>query len=105
VIFRVLSVMRKEFMHILRDRRTLAVMFLIPVIQLLLMGYAALGHFNRVGISVAGPLIVNPRIERHAARDDQRRKRQRYRSGHRTHLCCWNSHAVSSIPDVLCVYE
>ena len=41
MIFRVVSVMRKEFMHILRDRRTLAVMFLIPVIQLLLMGYAA----------------------------------------------------------------
>ena len=41
MIFRVFSVMRKEFMHILRDRRTLAVMFLIPVIQLLLMGYAA----------------------------------------------------------------
>jgi ABC-2 type transport system permease protein len=33
--------MRKEFLHIVRDRRTLAVMFLMPVIQLVLMGYAA----------------------------------------------------------------
>jgi ABC-2 type transport system permease protein len=41
VIVRTLAVVRKEFLHIVRDRRTLAVMFLIPVIQLLLMGYAA----------------------------------------------------------------
>jgi ABC-2 type transport system permease protein len=33
--------MRKEFLHIVRDPRTLAVMFLIPIIQLLLLGYAA----------------------------------------------------------------
>lgn len=32
---------RKEFLHILRDPRTLAVMFLIPIIQLILLGYAA----------------------------------------------------------------
>jgi ABC-2 type transport system permease protein len=41
VIVRTLAVMRKEFLHIVRDRRTLAVMLLMPVIQLLLMGYAA----------------------------------------------------------------
>ncbi len=38
---RVLSITRKEFLHIIRDPRTLAVMFLIPVVQLLLLGYAA----------------------------------------------------------------
>ena len=41
MLTRVLSITRKEFLHILRDRRTLAVMFLIPVVQLLLLGYAA----------------------------------------------------------------
>jgi ABC-2 type transport system permease protein len=41
VIVRVLSIMRKEFLHIIRDPRTLAVMFMIPVVQLILMGYAA----------------------------------------------------------------
>jgi ABC-2 type transport system permease protein len=41
VIVRILSVVRKEFLHIVRDPRTLAVMFLIPVVQLLLLGYAA----------------------------------------------------------------
>ncbi len=41
MIVRVLSIMRKECLHIVRDPRTLAVMFLIPVVQLVLMGYAA----------------------------------------------------------------
>ncbi|MGD8487866.1 MAG: ABC transporter permease [Anaerolineae bacterium] len=41
MVVRVLSITRKEFLHIIRDPRTLAVIFLIPVIQLLLMGYAA----------------------------------------------------------------
>jgi ABC-2 type transport system permease protein len=37
---RILFVIYKEFIHIVRDPRTLAVMFLIPVIQLILLGYA-----------------------------------------------------------------
>jgi ABC-2 type transport system permease protein len=41
MLIRVLSITRKEFLHIIRDPRTLAVMFLIPVVQLLLLGYAA----------------------------------------------------------------
>lgn len=41
MLTRILSITRKEFLHIMRDRRTLAVMFLIPVVQLLLLGYAA----------------------------------------------------------------
>jgi ABC-2 type transport system permease protein len=38
---RLWPIIRKEFIHIIRDRRTLVVMFLIPVIQLVLLGYAA----------------------------------------------------------------
>jgi ABC-2 type transport system permease protein len=41
VIVRILSITRKEFLHIIRDPRTLAVMFLIPIVQLILLGYAA----------------------------------------------------------------
>ena len=37
---RLLAIIRKELLHILRDRRTLAVMILIPVVQLFLLGYA-----------------------------------------------------------------
>ncbi len=38
---RIGAVTYKEVLHILRDPRTLAVMFLIPVVQLFLLGYAA----------------------------------------------------------------
>lgn len=38
---RTVAVMHKEFLHIRRDPRVLAVMFLIPVVQLVLLGYAA----------------------------------------------------------------
>jgi len=38
---RVLALVRKEFLHLMRDRRTLAVMFMMPVVQLMLLGYAA----------------------------------------------------------------
>jgi ABC-2 type transport system permease protein len=38
---RTLTIARKELLHIIRDKRTLVVMFLIPVVQLFLMGYAA----------------------------------------------------------------
>ncbi len=38
---RLIPIIRKEFIHILRDPRTLAVMLLMPVIQLILLGYTA----------------------------------------------------------------
>jgi ABC-2 type transport system permease protein len=38
---RLWPIMRKEFLHIFRDPRTLAIMFLIPIVQLILLGYAA----------------------------------------------------------------
>jgi len=41
MILRTLSLVRKEFLHILRDPRTLFVMFMMPIIQLVLLGYAA----------------------------------------------------------------
>ncbi|TEU12193.1 MAG: ABC transporter permease [Anaerolineales bacterium] len=41
MIVRTLALIRKEFLHILRDRRTLGVMFVMPIVQLMLMGYAA----------------------------------------------------------------
>jgi ABC-2 type transport system permease protein len=40
-ISRTLSLIRKEFLHILRDPRALGVMFMMPVLQLVLLGYAA----------------------------------------------------------------
>jgi len=49
---RTLAVMRKEFIHIFRDHRTLAVMFLIPIIQLVLLGYAATTDVDHISTAV-----------------------------------------------------
>ena len=48
---RLVSLIRKEFVQIRRDRRTLAMMVLIPVLWLVIFGYAA--TFDVRGISVA----------------------------------------------------
>lgn len=51
-LFRTFAVMRKEFVHIRRDPRTLAVMFLIPVVQLILLGYAATNDVEHLPTAV-----------------------------------------------------
>ena len=40
MLTRILSVVRKEFIQIRRDRRTLAIVLVLPAVQLLLLGYA-----------------------------------------------------------------
>lgn len=53
MILRTLSLVRKEFLHILRDPRTLFVMFMMPVIQLVLLGYAATTDIEHLSTAVA----------------------------------------------------
>jgi len=52
MIGRTLIIARKELLHILRNRRTLVVMFLIPVVQLFLMGYAATTDIEHLSTAV-----------------------------------------------------
>jgi ABC-2 type transport system permease protein len=49
---RLIAITRKEVIHILRDPRTLAVMFMIPVIQLVLLGYAATTDIRHLNTAV-----------------------------------------------------
>jgi ABC-2 type transport system permease protein len=49
---RLLPIMRKEFIHIIRDPRTLAVMFITPLLQLILFGYAATSDVRDIPIAV-----------------------------------------------------
>ena len=49
---RILPVIRKEFIHIVRDPRTLAVMFVAPLMQLVLLGYAATTDVRNVPLAV-----------------------------------------------------
>src|SRR5262245_25022825 len=49
---RIWPVIRKEFIHIIRDPRTLAVMFIAPLMQLILFGYAATSDVRDVPMAV-----------------------------------------------------
>jgi ABC-2 type transport system permease protein len=49
---RTLAIVRKEFLHIQRDRRTLILIFLIPFIQMVLLGYAATTDIENIGVVV-----------------------------------------------------
>lgn len=49
---RLFSLIRKEFIQIVRDPRTLALTFVMPVMQLLLLGYAATNDVRNVPLAV-----------------------------------------------------
>ncbi len=47
-----LAFVKKEFYHILRDRRTLFILFGMPIAQILLFGYAVTNEFNDASIAI-----------------------------------------------------
>ena len=49
---RLLSLIRKEFIQIVRDPRTLAITFVMPVMMLFLLGYAATNDVRNVPLAV-----------------------------------------------------
>jgi ABC-2 type transport system permease protein len=49
---RLLAIIRKEFTQILRDPRTLAIILIIPIMQLFLLGYAATSDVRNVPLAV-----------------------------------------------------
>ena len=60
---RTFTLVRKEFLHIVRDRRTLVVMLVMPAIQLVLMGYAATTDVERLATELRGlGMALKPRV-------------------------------------------
>lgn len=49
---RLFSIIRKEFVQIFRDRRTLVLILVIPIVQLFLLGYAATNDVRNVPLAV-----------------------------------------------------
>ena len=43
---------KKEFYHIFRDRRSLFILFGMPVVQILLFGFAITNEINNVDIAI-----------------------------------------------------
>ena len=52
MINRLISLIRKEFIQIVRDPRTLALTFAMPVVMLLLLGYAATNDVRNINLAV-----------------------------------------------------
>ena len=62
MITRTLALIRKEFLHILRDPRALAVMLAMPIVELVLLGYAATTDIEHLSTAVFdGDRSVNSR--------------------------------------------
>jgi len=49
---RLAAIIRKEFIQILRDKRTLGIVLVIPIIQLFLLGYSATSDIRNVPLAV-----------------------------------------------------
>lgn len=49
---RLLAIVRKEFIHIVRDPRTLGVMFVLPIVQLVLLGYASSSDVRNIPLAM-----------------------------------------------------
>src|SRR3954470_19272123 len=47
-----LSFIRKEFYHVFRDKRTLLILFGLPVVQIVLFGFALSSEVKNIGITV-----------------------------------------------------
>ena len=52
MVERLLSLIRKEFIQIVRDPRTLAMTFIMPVVMLFLLGYAATNDVRNIAMAV-----------------------------------------------------
>ena len=53
---------RKEILHIIRDQRTILIALMIPVVQMILFGFAISMEVNDVEVMVAAPKI-SPAVE------------------------------------------
>ena len=50
-----ISFVKKEALHILRDKRTMLVVMLIPVVLMLLFGFAISTEVNNINVAVVAP--------------------------------------------------
>jgi ABC-2 type transport system permease protein len=49
---RLWAILRKEFIHIVRDTRTVIIVFIMPLMQMILMGYTVLSDIKNIPIAI-----------------------------------------------------
>ena len=54
---------RKEFLHIFRDKRTILIVMIMPVVQIILFGFAISTEVNEVRVAVCGDLS-DPHVDK-----------------------------------------
>lgn len=67
---RMTSFVKKEFLHILRDKRTMLVVLVIPLMLIMLFGFTVTTDVNNVDVAVCAPVrshAVNESVERIAS--------------------------------------
>ena len=65
-----LSFVKKEALHILRDKRTMLIVLLLPIVQILLFGFAISTEMNNIDFAVVAPNrteTIRQQIERMGA--------------------------------------
>lgn len=65
-----LSFIKKEFRHIFRDRRTILIVLVMPIVQIILFGFAVSTEVHDARVDVVGDL-VDPSVRQTVARIDQ----------------------------------
>lgn len=63
---RIRAIIRKEFLHILRDPRSLTLVFIIPLIQIFILGYSVSYDLDRVDVALVD--LSQGRVSRQLAR-------------------------------------
>ena len=54
---------RKEFRHILRDKRTMLIVLIMPVVQMILFGYAVRTEIEHARVDIVGD-VSDPEVRR-----------------------------------------
>lgn len=65
-----LSFIKKEFRHIFRDRRTILIVLVMPIVQIILFGFAVSTEVHDARVDVVGDL-ADPSVRQTVARIDQ----------------------------------
>lgn len=64
-----LAFVKKEFLHIFRDKRTILIVLIMPIVQIILFGYAISTEIYNVRVDIVGD-VTDPKIRKAVERID-----------------------------------